>query len=75
MLNWVTWRDLDHEGSQDIQVDKEMVERMLLPFEADDDQRTEMFDLLFEVVNTVTTTEKRIEIVHGNDFVTVRRVH
>jgi hypothetical protein len=75
MLNWTTWRDQDREGINEIQVEKEMTERILLPFAADDDQRHEMFDLLYEVVNKITTTEKRIEVVHGEDFITIRQVH
>lgn len=75
ILNWTTWRDHEREDIKEIQVEKEMTERMLLPFAADDIQRHEMFDLLFEVVNTITTTEKRIEVIHGKDFITIRQVH
>ncbi len=75
MLNWTTWKDRDRDDPKEIQTEKEMIERILLPFAADDDQRHEMFDLLMEVINNLTTTEKRIEVIHGKDFVTIRQIH
>ena len=52
-----------------------MVERIVVPFAADDEDRDVLFESLTEVIDNITTTENKIELVVGGDFLQLRRLY
>lgn len=78
MMNWQTWASdssTKREELSHIQNNKEMVERIVLPFAAVDDDRDVLFENLTQVINNITTTENKIELVVGGDFLQLRRLY
>ena len=73
MMTWERWRGEEREVT-DVQTDSVQVERFLLPFAADDEQRDEMFDQLMDVINDVTTTEDRIMVENTSDWIVIKRM-
>jgi hypothetical protein len=78
MLYWQTWAtDTSTRRGKltHIQTNKEMVERIVVPFAADDEDRDVLFESLIEVIDNITTTENKIELVVGEDFLQLRRLY
>ena len=75
MMDWKSWDSSDRTEINEIQKDQDLVGRILLPFAADDDQRKELFTMVLDMIDEVTTTEDRIEVMYGSNFFTIRRVH
>jgi hypothetical protein len=78
MLYWQTWAtDTSTRRGKltPIQTNKEMVERIVVPFAADDEDRDVLFESLIEVIDNITTTENKIELVVGEDFLQLRRLY
>ena len=73
MMTWERWRVEEREVT-DVQTDSVQVERFLLPFAANDEQRDDMFDRLMDIINEVTTTEDRIMVESTSDWVTIKRM-
>ena len=73
MMTWEKWR-VENREVTDVQEDSVQVERFLLPFKADDEQRTEMFHRVVQVFNELTTTEDRILVESTADWITIRRM-
>ena len=73
MMTWERWRVEEREVT-DVQTESVQVERFLLPFAADDEQRDDMFDRLMDVINEVTTTEDRVMVESTSDWIVIKRM-